>query len=121
MLAAVEAYRVIAAGEHHPLHIRKPGRFEDIVGADDVRAEDRLPGPLDRIGAEMGDAVHALDGIGDGGRIGEVAGDRLFTLARVRDRLAVEQAQLVVGSQQRPQHARRHAGSAGQQDQFGGH
>src|SRR5258708_968464 len=60
LVAPVEADRVVAGGEHDTLHAVPAGRLEHVVAADDVRLEDPVPGPFDRVAAEADDGVDAL-------------------------------------------------------------
>src|SRR5262245_48254167 len=46
-LARIEADRVVRRGEHHALDLGAARSLEQVVAADDVGAEDRLPRPFD--------------------------------------------------------------------------
>src|SRR5262245_26819173 len=56
-LARIEADRVVRGGEHHASHALAARRLEQVVAADDVRLQDRLPRPFDRKPAEMHDPL----------------------------------------------------------------
>ena len=101
-LAPVEADHVIGGREYDPPDALPPRRLEHVVAADDVVVQDRLPGVLDRAGAEMDDAVDARAQALDRGRIGEVGPDEL--LARLGLQVDhVRQAQARIdAAQQRP-------------------
>ena len=66
----------------HALHALAARRLEQIVAADDVGLQDRLPGPFDREAAEMDDAVDALDDLLDLVELGEIGGDEASSAAR---------------------------------------
>jgi hypothetical protein len=51
---------MVRRGEHHALDALLSRRLEQIVAADDVGLQDLVPGALDRIAAEMQDAVDAF-------------------------------------------------------------
>src|SRR5438105_12878528 len=55
LVAPVEAHGVVAGGEHDALHAVPARRLEHVVAADDVRLEDPVPRPFDRIAAEVDD------------------------------------------------------------------
>ena len=61
-LPRIEADRMVRRREHDPLDPGAARGLEQIVAADDIGVEDRLPRPFDREAAEMDDALHALDG-----------------------------------------------------------
>src|SRR5207302_926714 len=75
--ARIEADRVIGRREDDALDPFAPRRLEQVVAADDVGAEDRLPRAFDRMPAEMDDAVDPVDHSFHRRRIGEVGGVRL--------------------------------------------
>src|SRR5215216_2772710 len=56
----IKADRVVRRGEHDALDPGPARRLEQIVAADDVGLQDRLPWALDRKAAEMHDAVDPL-------------------------------------------------------------
>src|SRR5882724_12427380 len=55
--ARIEADGVVGRGEDHALDAGLPRRLEEIVAADDVGLQDRIPWPLYGETAEMDDAV----------------------------------------------------------------
>src|SRR5262249_39576712 len=59
--ARIEADGVVRRREHDALDPAAVRRLEQVVAADDVGLQDRVPGPFDRMAAEMHDALHALD------------------------------------------------------------
>src|SRR5882724_1539825 len=59
-LARIEADGVVGRGEDHALRAGLPRRLEEVVAADDVGIQDLIPRALDRMAAEMDDAVRAL-------------------------------------------------------------
>src|SRR6185436_18256263 len=59
VMARIEADRMVGRGEHDTLDTLLPRRLEQIVAADDVGLQDLVPGALDRIAAEMQNAVDA--------------------------------------------------------------
>ena len=59
-LAAIEAHHVVGGGEDDALAALPARRLVDVVEADDVGVEDRIPRPLDRVAAEVDQAVGAL-------------------------------------------------------------
>src|SRR5262249_7894141 len=61
---------------------------------DDVRAEDRLPRPFDRVPAEMHDAVDARNGCLHLPYVGEVGAHEILARGEVRRRLDVARAQV---------------------------
>src|SRR5262245_31215197 len=71
-----------------------PRGLEQIVGADDVAVEDRVPGTFDRKAAEMDDALHAGDGALHLGGRGEVGFDECFVGREVSRRLDVTEAKV---------------------------
>ncbi len=70
---------MVGAGEHDPLDASAPRRLEQIVAADDIGPEDGLPVGLDRLAAEMDDAVDAIAQRLAGGEVGEVGNDDFLT------------------------------------------
>src|SRR5690606_14177776 len=60
-VAPVVPDRVVGGSEDDTLDTLPARRLEDVVAADDVGLEDRLPQPLDRMAAEVNDAVDAVD------------------------------------------------------------
>src|SRR5262245_57639186 len=66
-----------------------PRGLEQIVGADDVAVEDRVPGAFDRKAAEMDDALHTRDGALHLSDRGEVSLDEGFIRREVVRRLDV--------------------------------
>src|SRR6266481_8664045 len=73
--AWIKADGVVGRGEDHALDAGLPRRLEEIVAADDVGLQDRIPWSLYGETAEMDDAVRALHDHGDLVRLGEVGGD----------------------------------------------
>src|SRR5665213_2800344 len=60
VMARIEAHRMIRRREDDALDALSARRLEQVVAADDVGLQDRIPGVLDRNSAEMQDAVDAL-------------------------------------------------------------
>ena len=103
--AAVEADGVVGRGEDHALHPRLARRLEEIVAADDVGLQDRIPWPLYGETAEMDDAVRALHDHGDLVRLGEVGGDEGLARQQVLGLYLVAQHQpRIKRRQQRTDH-----------------
>ena len=75
-------------------------RLEQVVAADDVGLQDRLPRPLDREAAEMDDAVDTLDGRLDLVDAGEVGGDEGLVGPEIGRLLDVAQPQLGIDALQ---------------------
>src|SRR5438270_13371665 len=67
LIAAIKADGVVARRKDDSPDAVPARRFEHVVTADDVRLQDRLPGPLDRVAAEM---HHCVDALGDAQRVG---------------------------------------------------
>ena len=119
VVARIEADGVVGGGEHHALDALAARRLEQIVAADDVGLQDRLPRPFDREAAEMDDAFDALDGLLDLVELGEVGGDERLVVAEIGRRLDVAQPQLGIDRlQQLAQASADVAGGAGQQNTF---
>src|SRR5262249_53996721 len=59
--ARIEADHVVRGSEYHAPHALAARRLEQVVAADDVGLQDRLPRPFDRESAEMHDAFDACD------------------------------------------------------------
>ncbi len=56
LVARIEADHMVAGGKDHALHALAFRRFEQVIGADDVGVEDRLPLAFDGEGTEMDNA-----------------------------------------------------------------
>src|SRR5262252_7084977 len=91
--ARIEADRVVGGGKDDPPYSVAPRRLEQVVAPDDVRAQDRLPRPLDREPAEMDDAVDAGNDPLHGGDLGKVGGDELLVGCEIGRNLQVAQPQ----------------------------
>ena len=91
-------------------------RLEQVVGADDVGGVDRLPVRLERIAAEMDDAVDAGDRLAHRREVGQLGGDDLLLRRGVGHRPPVRKAEPVVGAQERPDHAGDAARRAGDEN-----
>ena len=61
LAARIETDRMHAARVDHALRTGLPGRLHDVVGADDVGAEDPLPGPLARDSTHVHHRVDTVD------------------------------------------------------------
>src|SRR5580692_7680346 len=64
-LPRIEADRVVRRGEDDAFDFLAPRRLEQIVAADDIGLQNAVPGLLDRLAAEMHDAVDAFDELFD--------------------------------------------------------
>ena len=116
-LARIEADGVVGRGEDHALDAGLPRRLEEIVAADDIGLQDRVPRPFDRIAAEMDDAVRALHGRRDLVGLGEVGGDEGLARQQVLGLHLVAQHQAgIERRQQRPDHGADAARGAGEDD-----
>jgi hypothetical protein len=100
LLARIEADGVVRGGEDDALHALAPRRLEEVVAADDVGREDRLPRPFDGKAAEVEDAFAALDRLLDLTDVREIGGDERFVRAKVGRRLQVAEDELVMRLQQ---------------------
>ena len=78
LVARIEADGVIGGGEYHALDAGAAGGLEQIVSADDIGLQDRVPRAFDRVAAEMHDAVDAGDDFLDRGEVGEIGGHEIF-------------------------------------------
>src|SRR5581483_3254988 len=83
LVAWIEADGVVRGSKHHAPDAAAIGGLEQVAAADDVGAEDGRPVALDRIAAEMGDAVDAGDDRLDLGVVGEVGGDELLVCRQI--------------------------------------
>ena len=86
LVAVVEAHRVVAGREHHAANAVAPRRLEHLVGADDVRAQDDLPGSFHRKAAQVHDRVNALRHPQHVAQAGAVAPHEFLARGGVRDR-----------------------------------
>jgi hypothetical protein len=112
----VEADRVVGRGEYHTLDALFACGLEQIVAADDVGLQDRIPGALDRIAAEMQDAVDALADRLDLRHVGKIGCLEFLVLAEIGRRLQVAQHQVRIDRRQQLAQARADpAGGAGHQ------
>ena len=68
---------MVRRGEDDPLHALEARRLEEVVAADDIGVVDDVPVRLDRIAAEMEDAVDAGDGAAERLDVAEVGGRHL--------------------------------------------
>jgi hypothetical protein len=71
-LPRIKADRMVRRSEHDTLHLVPSRRLEQIVTADDIGVQDAIPRLLDRLAAEMDDAVHPVGNFFDLGKIGEI-------------------------------------------------
>ena len=76
------------------MHLFAPRRLEQIVAADDVGLENAIPGLLDRLAAEMHDAVDAVDEFFDLGEIGEIGLHESLVARHVGGRANIAPAQV---------------------------
>ena len=121
LLARIEADRMVGRSEDHALHAGLARRLEDVVAADDVGLQDLVPRSLDRMAAEMDDAVGALQHRGHLVRPGEIGGDEGLARLKVRRRDPVAQHQAGIElRQQRACHGADAAGGAREDDPTGG-
>src|SRR5262245_9953909 len=91
-------------------------RFEQIVGADDVGLQHRLPRRLARDAAEMHNAADARYRLLDGFRIGEIGCHKMLVVAKIGGSLEVAQTQLIDVLEQAAQPRANSAGRARNQD-----
>ena len=120
-VAAVEADHVVGGGKHDPLDALAPRGLEQVVAADDVGLQHRLPIGLDRLSTEMDDAIDAGAHRFAGGKIGEIGIHDLFARTRRVERRLVRQADdRVEATNVRPQPAPDAARGAGDQDTLHG-
>ena len=115
-LAAVEADDVVGGGEDDPPDALAARRLEDVVAADDVVLQDRLPGVLDRARAEVDDAVDAGAEPLDRRQIGEVGRDELLAGLGLDFDHVRQPERRVDPAQQRPDALADPAGGACDQD-----
>jgi hypothetical protein len=94
--AGVEADGMIGGGEDHALDALAPRRLEQIVAADDVGLQDRLPRPFDGVAPEMNDALDAVDRLLDLLEAGKVGSNEGLVGPEIGRLLDVAQAQLGV-------------------------
>ena len=94
-LARIEADGVIGRGEDHALDACLARRLEEVVAADDVGIQDRVPRASlrDRMAAEMDDAVGALHRRRDLVGLGEVGRDEGFARLQILGLHAIAQHQ----------------------------
>ena len=98
------------------LHALAARRLEHVVAADDVVLQDRLPGVLDRAGAEVDDAVDALAEPLDRGEVGEIGRDELLARLGLDLDHVGQPERRIDPAQQRPDPAPDAAGGTGDQD-----
>jgi len=116
--ARVEAHRMIAGREDDALDALEPRRLEQVVAADDIGGVDRVPFRLDRIAAEVNDAVDAGDRPSHRLDIGEIGRHDVLTTRRIAHRAHIGQAQAILGAQKRPDHRGDAAGGASDENVF---
>ena len=105
---------MVRRGEDDALDARLACRLEQIVAADDIGVEDRLPRPLDRKAAQMHDPLYALASLLDLGRLGEIGLDELLIGFEIGRLLQVRDDQAGINRlQQAPQIGADSAGRAG--------
>ena len=110
--AGIEADHMVGAGEHDPPHALAPGCLEQVVAAGDVGLEHRLPVGLDRLPAQVDDAVDARADDLAGSEVAQIGDDHLLARPCRRRRHAVRQSQeridaSQIGAQALPDAARR--------------
>ena len=101
-VARVEAHRVVGGGEHHALHALAARGLEQVVAADDVGLQDRLPRPFHREAAQMHDAVDTVHDRLDLLHDGEVRRNEDLVGGKVRRGDDVGEAQLRIDRRQQP-------------------
>jgi hypothetical protein len=111
VMARIEADRMVRRGEHDALDALFARGLEQIVAADDVGLQDVVPGPFDRIAAEMQDAVDAFADRLDLREIGEVGRLEFLVLAEIGGRFQIAEQQVRIDRRQQLAQAR--ADSAG--------
>ena len=105
---------MIAAGEHDAFDALDAGRLEQIVRADDVGAEDRVPVAFDGKVAQVNDAVDPGDGGSAGRPIAQVGLDERLIGPAIVQGDDVGQAQALAPFELPAQEAPDAAGGAGQ-------
>src|SRR4029077_9892248 len=93
-LARIKTDRMVRRGEDDALDFLAPRRLEQIVAADDIGAQDAVPRLLDRLAAEMDDAVDALDQLFDLGEVGEIGLDERLAFCQTGRRADVAPANI---------------------------
>src|SRR5581483_8402411 len=117
VMARVEPHRVVGGSEHHPLDALAARRLEQVVAADDVGLQDRLPRAFHRVAAQVDDAVDAVDDALHLLDAGEVGGNERLVVGEVGGLPDVAQAKVGVDGLQEPAQARADvARGAGEQD-----
>src|SRR5262249_29334999 len=104
--ARVEADRMVRRCEPDALAAGARRRLEQVVAADDVGMQDRLPRSFDREPAEMNDAVDTVDRLLDRREVGEVGGDEVLVGAKVARGLEGAQPQMRIAPPDTGAHAR---------------
>ena len=116
LVLAVEAGHVVRAREHHAAHARLARGLVQVVGADDVGRQDRLPRLLGGDAAHVHDGVDAVQQRQHGAGVGQVGPHHLFGRRGGAQVDGVRQAQQVaVRRQSAAQLAAEAAGGAGQE------
>jgi len=87
---------MVRGGKHDPLDLGLPRGFEQVVAADDVGVEDRLPRCFQRVAAEMHDALHACHDLLHVAHAGEVGPHELFIGREIGRSLEIAPADLAV-------------------------
>jgi hypothetical protein len=101
LLALVEPRGVIAGREQHAFDPVPACRFEQVIAADDIGAQDHLPGTFHREAPEVDDRIHALGDAQHVGHLCNIAGRGCFSGGERLDRFDVRQTQIVLA---RPVH-----------------
>ena len=99
-LARIKADRVIGGREDDALDAGAARRLEQVVAADDIGIEDRLPRAFDRKAAEMHDAVDAGDRLLDLRHVGEIGLHEVLVGAQIGRLLDVADADLRIDALQ---------------------
>jgi hypothetical protein len=116
LVATIEAAGMIAGGEQNALHTVAARALEQVVAADDVGAQDRLPRAFDREAAEMNDGV---DPRGDAHHVAEptdVTGREALVRQKLFDWPDIGQAHVVLARELGAQHRADAAGGSGQKN-----
>ena len=107
---------MVGRGEDDAPHTLNACRFEQVVGADDVGGVDGLPIRLERVAAEMDDAVDAGDRVAHRREVGQLGGDDFLLRRGIGHRPPVRKTEPVVGAKNRADHAGDAARRAGNEN-----
>src|SRR5262249_46243385 len=115
--ARIKPNSVIGRREHHALDAGAARRLEQIVAADDIGVEDRLPRSLDGMTAEMNDTLDAGDRLLDLREIGEIGGDKVIAGGKIRGLADIARPKMRIDAAQNLAQSRADiAGSAGNEN-----